>query len=162
MRRVRWTRLGCVEGISIRTATMADHDAVRGVRRRASLSNEGDRENLLANPETLEYDSAPLVEGRTRVATVDGGIVGFTTTSGDDQLELDALFVDPGSMRSGVGRALIQDLVASAGGRGIARIDVTANDHALAFYEDVGFVRNGVAITRFGVAPRLALDIDVG
>lgn len=145
---------------SIRTATLADHHAVREVRRRSSLSNEGDRDNLLAHPETLEYDSAPLREGRARVVLVDDRIVGFATTSvGDDALELEALFVDPEWMRSGVGRQLVGDLVDAARDRGIARIDVTANEHALAFYESVGFVVDGSVDTRFGVAPRMHLDL---
>ncbi len=143
------------ERISIRTATSADHLAVRDVRRRASLSNDGDRENLLANPETLEYDPTPLIEGRTRVAVDDGRVVGFATTSGDDELELDALFVDPSSMRAGVGRRLIDDLVDDAHARSVTRINVTANPHALAFYEAVGFVADGVERTRFGDAPRM-------
>jgi hypothetical protein len=33
-----------VNGISIRTATLSDHHAVRDVRRRSSLSNDGDHE----------------------------------------------------------------------------------------------------------------------
>ena len=48
----------------------------------------------------------------------DGRIIGFATTAGDDQLELEALFVDPPSMRTGVGRVLIEDLVENAKARG--------------------------------------------
>jgi GNAT superfamily N-acetyltransferase len=145
--------------ISIRTATVGDHATVEGVRRRASLSNEADRDVLLANPETLEYDPAPLAEGRTRVAVQDGRIVGFATTSGADELELDALFVEPDAMRSGVARALIGDLLDRAAGRGIRRINVVANEHALAFYQALGFVADGRARTRFGDAPRMHLDV---
>jgi GNAT superfamily N-acetyltransferase len=146
-------------GIVIRTAELADHHEVQDVRRRSSLANDGDREHLLANPDTLEYDPAPLREGRTRVAVDDGRIVGFATTAGDDERELDALFVEPSSMRTGVGRALIDDLVDDAAARGIGRIRVTANPHALAFYAALGFVDDGVVATRFGDAPRMHLDI---
>jgi predicted N-acetyltransferase YhbS len=145
--------------IVIRTATLSDHDEVRNVRRRSSLSNEGDRGNLLANPETLEYDSSPLREGRTRVAVDDGNIVGFATTDGDRALELEALFVDPTSMRRGVGRALVRDLIDDARARGITRVNVIANHHALDFYEAVGFVADGVVSTRFGDTPRMHLDV---
>jgi GNAT superfamily N-acetyltransferase len=117
--------------VAIRTGELADHDEVRDVRRQSSLSNEGDRANILANPDTLEYDPTPLREGRARVAVGDGRIVGFATTAGDDQLE--ALFVEPSSMRTGVGGALIHDLVEKARARGITRVNVTANSHALAF-----------------------------
>ena len=132
---------------------------MRDVRRRSSLSNDGDRAHILANPDTLEYDPAPLREGRTRVAVDGGHIVGFATTAGHDELELEALFVEPSSMRTGVGRALIDDLVDNARAEGIALIRVTANPHALAFYEALGFVDDGVVPTRFGGAPRMHLDV---
>jgi GNAT superfamily N-acetyltransferase len=149
-----------VADVVIRTADPADHAAVRDVRQRSSLSNEGDRDNILANPDTLEYDPAPLREGRTRVAVDDDGrIVGFTTTAAGDGLELESLFVDPPAMRRGVGRALIEDLVTQAGALGVRRINVTANNHALAFYEALGFVTDRVIATRFGEAPRMHRDI---
>jgi hypothetical protein len=69
---------------------------------RSSRSNEGDRESILANPDTLEYDPNPLREGRTRAAVDDGQIVGFATTSGDSEVELESLFVEPSSMVGGV------------------------------------------------------------
>jgi GNAT superfamily N-acetyltransferase len=155
----RSDRLGVVGDVVIRTGALADHDEVQDVRRRSSLSNEGDREFILANPDTLDYDPAPLREGRIRVAVDDTRIVGFATTAGDEELELEALFVEPSSMRTGVGRALVTDLVADAKSRGITRINVTANSHALAFYEALGFVNDGLVGTRFRDTPRMHLDI---
>src|SRR4051794_20178855 len=150
-----------MDDISIRTATAADHDEVGEVRRRSSLSNEGDRANLLANPETLVLDGAALHEGLARVAVGDDHVRGFTVTSSDDDaLELEQLFVDPDWMRRGVGRALIADVVAAARQRGLTRISVTANVHALAFYEAVGFVVDGTVSTRFGETPHMRLDVD--
>ena len=93
------------------------------------------------------------------MALHDDRIIGFATTAGDDQLELEALFVDPPSMRTGIGRALIEDLVENAKARGITRVNVTANDHALAFYEALGFVNDGLVPTRFGHAPRMHLNL---
>ena len=61
-------------------------------------------------------------------------------------------------MRRGVGRALIVDVAAITRSRGIARVEVTANGHALAFYEAAGFVEDGTAETRFGPAQRMHLD----
>ncbi len=144
----------------IRVAQVGDIDAVRDLYRRASLSNEGDRENLLANPEVLVFESAPIHEHRTRVAISDGLIVGFATTRAvGDIVELDDLFVDPEWMRRGVASELISDVAAVAQSRGVARIEVTANGHALEFYEAVGFVRDGLAETRFGSAHRMHLDV---
>jgi len=129
------------------------------VYRRSSLSNDGDCENLLANPEVLVFESTSIHEQRTRVAVSDGRIVGFATTRVvDDFLELDDLFTDPDWMRRGVARDLIVDVGAIARARGIARVGVTANGHALAFYEAAGFVDDGTAETRFGPARRMHLD----
>jgi GNAT superfamily N-acetyltransferase len=128
--------------------------------RRASLSNEGDRGNLLAHPETLEW-AAPVGDGRTRVAVVaDHRLVGFATTSPTaDGVELDDLFVDPDWMGQGVGRALVEDLVTSARRNDCRRVTVTANEHAVAFYERTGFVRRGVVDTMFGPAPRMTMEL---
>jgi ribosomal protein S18 acetylase RimI-like enzyme len=150
-----------MDAMSIRTAASADLGEVREVRRTSSLSNELDRPHLLANPEYLDFDGAPIEDGRTRVAVVAGHVVGFTSTGAtDDGLELVDLFVEPDSMRNGIGRALVLDVVASARRDGFERINLTANEHALAFYESLGFVVNGVVETRFRPAPRMHLDLD--
>jgi GNAT superfamily N-acetyltransferase len=144
----------------LRTAVPADLDGIAGVYRRSSLANDGDRPALLANPDALVFDSAPVHEERTRVAVVDGRLVGFASTSGSgDARELDDLFVDPDWMRQGIGFALVRDAAARARVQGASRIDVTANPHAMAFYEHAGFVPAGTAPTRFGPAPRMRLDI---
>ena len=152
--------LNGVHRVVIRDAELADLVVLRDVFRRSSLSNDGDRAQLLANPELLEWSSPPAGRGRTRVAVVDDAIVGFaTTTVGADCLELDDLFVDPESMRHGVGRALVLDATALARDRNVVRIEVTANEQALGFYERVGFVTRDVVDTRFGRAPRMHHDL---
>jgi ribosomal protein S18 acetylase RimI-like enzyme len=125
------------------------------------LSNEGDRENLLAHPELLEFDAAALDNGATRVAVVDGLVVGFATLRLVDDMaaELDDLFVDPDWMRNGVARALVSDLVEAAKRRGIARIDVAANGHAMGFYEAAGFIADGTVETTFGPATHMHLNV---
>ncbi len=120
---------------------------LRELFRRSSLSNDGDRAALLAHPEALELSALGVEEGRTRVAVADGRIAGFATLLGS---ELEDLFVDPGWMRRGIGRALVADAVAVARAQGLERIEVTANDHALAFYESVGFVLEGTVETELG------------
>ena len=91
---------------------------------------------LLAQPEVLELGDRAVREGRTRAAVADEAIVGFASWLGaGDAIEIEDLFVDPGWMRRGIGRALVLDLIAIARGRGIDRVEVTANQHALAFYE---------------------------
>jgi GNAT superfamily N-acetyltransferase len=129
----------------IRDAAPADVPALREVRRRASLSNEGDRAWLVDHPEVLDY--ALIAGARTRVATVENEIVGFATVI--PPRELEDLFVDPRWMRRGIATALVRD----AG----TPLEVTANAHALAFYEHVGFVVVGEVETAGGPALRMQL-----
>jgi GNAT superfamily N-acetyltransferase len=144
----------------IRAAVPGDMTALRDVFRRSSLSNDGDRANLLAYPDALELSDLAVTQGRTRAAVADDGIVGFATwLSAGDAMEVEDLFVDPERMRQGFGRALVLDLIAIARGRGVRRVEVTANQNALAFYEEMGFLVSHEVETRFGPAPRMHLDV---
>jgi GNAT superfamily N-acetyltransferase len=148
-------------GLRIRFAVPADIGTLRRVFRQASLSNDGDRAKLLANPDALELSESCVREGRARVAvTSDGRIVGFATSlDGGDGLELEDLFVDPEWMTQGVGRALVNDVIETARRRGFSQIDVIANPHALGFYEKVGFVVDREVETRLGPGSRMYLAI---
>jgi GNAT superfamily N-acetyltransferase len=149
--------------VVIRDATLTDIGVLRDVFRRSSLTNEGDRLSLLANPDALELSDVAVREGRTRVATVkDDRIVGFASTVIiGSALELDDLFVDPDWMRQGIARELVLDTVAVARNHALGRVEVTANRHALRFYESVGFVRDGDVETRFGSGLRMHLVVAV-
>jgi GNAT superfamily N-acetyltransferase len=121
-------------GGMIRLGTSADLAAAAGIFRRASLSNTGDRENLLAHPEYLTLGPEGLAEGRTHVAEEDGSVVGFATwaeTAGT--IELEDLFVAPGYMRRGIASALVSRIAEVVRARGAERLEVTANPHALGF-----------------------------
>lgn len=144
----------------IRLGTSADLAAATGVYRRASLSNAGDRDKLLAHQEYLILGPEGLAEGRTHVAEEDGSLVGFATwIEAAGIIELEDLFVDPGYMRRGIAAALINRIVEVLRARGVERLEVTANPHALGFYRAVGFIDCGVAETEFGAAPRMELAI---
>ena len=73
--------------------------------------------------------------------------------------ELDDLFVEPDSMRRGVGRLLVADVATRAALAGASHVDVIANPNALGFYERLGFEITGRASTRFGDAPRMSLEL---
>jgi len=147
--------------IATRVANPDDLDALRAIYRRASLSNEGDRADLLGSPETLHWAGDGIAAGGTRVATDPAGrLLGFATVVPiEGGLELEDLFVDPDATRRGVATRLIRDLVASAARDGVAWIEVTANDHAAEFYASTGFVRVGEEQTLFGPAPRLRREV---
>ena len=144
----------------IRAAVPGDVAVLRDVFRRSSLSNGGDRQNLLTHPEVLELSGEAVAAGRTRAAVADGRVVGFASwLDAGDAVEVEDLFVDPDWMRHGIGRALVADLIALARTRGIRLVEVTANQHALAFYQKVGFASCGEEQTRFGPAPRMRLEV---
>lgn len=146
--------------VEIRTAREHDVPRLGDIFRSASWSNEGDRAVFAEHPEVLEFRPDTVAAGRTRLAVLDGQVVGFATVRDtSDGLELDDLFVDPEYMRRGVARELIADAVRDAARRGVARIDVDANDHARAFYEAVGFVGHGRVSLDHGVAERMTLNI---
>jgi len=151
--------------VRIREACAGDLPALRDLFRRSSLSNEGDRDLLLARPQVLELADEGIIEGRTKVAVgADDEILGFITTGVLDAgvLEIEDLFVDPDWMRTGVASRLVEDLLATAGRNGVRRIELTANPHATAFYRHVGFVKGDDSETRLGGAPRMYLTVHGG
>ncbi|MGH9121506.1 MAG: GNAT family N-acetyltransferase, partial [Acidimicrobiales bacterium] len=147
--------------LEIRDADRSDVPAAAEVFRRGSLSNVNDRAALLAHPEALAFTEASLRAGRVRVACVEAKVVGFATSiRGPVALELEDLFVDPDWMRRGVGRALIADVAMFAAEIGVGVVEVDANPHAMAFYENVGFVTDAEVKTTFGVGFRMHLRVD--
>jgi len=144
----------------IRPGVPADLPAASDVYRSASLSNAGDRDNLLAHPEHLVLGPEGLAGGRTYVAEEHGAIVGFATwIEAGGVFELEDLFVDPGWRRRGIAAALVNHIAQVLRARGVQRLEVTANPHAMGFYRAAGFVDCGAADTVFGLAPRLVLPV---
>ncbi len=148
--------------LTTRVATEADAGAMQEIFRAAALSNEGDRDELLAHPEFLVLPADLPSSGRA-VVTVDesSGPVAFGRLrhTGDGVAELEDLFTHPDWRRRGAARLALGALIAEARNRGILRIEVTANVHAMGFYEDAGFRRIGTARTVLRAAPRMALEI---
>jgi GNAT superfamily N-acetyltransferase len=150
--------------LTIRTAVAADLPALRQVFRAAALSNAGDAPMLLARPEFLDFAGHGIAAGGTRVAVAGpqaaGRVVGFATVvMGDDGLELEDLFVDPGWRRRGIARRLVLDVAATARHGGRRHLWVTGNPHALGFYLAVGFVETGRVATELGTGLRMRLDL---
>lgn len=141
----------------IRHADACEALLLEDLQRRSSDVWEEYREQLAANPDAIELPQSFIDQGWVRVAVAsDGKPIGFSVVIPTDEQvhELDGLFVEPGHMHCGVGRALVQDAVARAAGAGATRLEVTAGP-AQGFYEKVGFELIGAAQTRFGPAVRM-------
>jgi GNAT superfamily N-acetyltransferase len=148
--------------VSVRDGRPAEMDDLVELQRRASLEWDDYREQLLAHPDAVSLPADALAEGQVRVAVNSDVVVGFATVLPDSSAgtgELDGLFVEPGQWRRGIGRLLIEDAVTLARARGLHRLEVTANPRALGFYEQLGFVTVGEAMTRFGPAIRMHREL---
>jgi predicted N-acetyltransferase YhbS len=147
------------EPLVIRSARPGEREALEDLQRRSSLHWPMYREQLAAEPDTIELPAEQIAAGHVRVAERSGRVVGFAVLleRRAEACELDGLFVEPDRMGTGIGRRLVDDAKRIARERGATRIDVVANPQAGGFYERVGFVSAGEAQTRFGPAPRMAL-----
>ena len=146
----------------IRDARPNEASALEALQRRSSDVWEEYRTQLAENPGAIEPPHQAIADGRVRVAVDTGGRrLGFSVVLPveDGRCELDDLFVEPDSMRLGVGRLLVDDVATRAAASGASFVDVIANPNALGFYERVGFEMTGQASTRFGSAPRMSLEL---
>lgn len=141
----------------IRESRPGEAAALEALQHRA-IEGWPDREAVLAaNPDALAIPRAWIDEGRVRVAEDDEGTpLGFAVTLAAD---IDSLYVDPRRKGGGVGRLLVEDAAQCATDEGYAAIHTTANEHAVAFYESVGFRTIGEATTRFGAGKRMRRDL---
>jgi GNAT superfamily N-acetyltransferase len=139
--------------IIIRTAIMAEQQALEAVQLRASLTNDGDSNALLANPDAIRIPLEQLAAGRVFVAELKGETLGFSAIEPrvDGQTELDALFVEPKIRRHGVGRLMVEYCAEVARKQGSTALHVIGNPHAEDFYLACGFEQTGTIQTRFGV-----------
>lgn len=145
----------------IRAALPADHSSLEALQWRASLANRGDRDSLLANPDAIALPGEQIADGHVFVAEYDNTIVGFAAVlpRDDGNAELDALFVDPGLWKRGLGRLLIDHCAALARGRGARILHVVGNPHAEGFYARCGFRTTGTVETRFGAGLSLQREL---
>jgi GNAT superfamily N-acetyltransferase len=155
-------RLGPTQGLEavfIRPAVAAERRALEELQFRASIHSTRYADVLRAHPDAIEVPSWQFEQGLVRVVEDGDVVVGFAVLLPPvgDACELDAIFVEPDRMRTGIGRLLIDDAVASARGWGANRIEVVANPDAVDFYERVGFAGNVIVATRFGPGRRMRL-----
>ncbi len=140
------------EAVHLRTALPAERELLQALQTRASLKNPGDRDALLQHPDAIDVPLEQIEAGHVFVAESAGTIVGFAAVipRTDGNAELDALFVEPGCWRRGIGRQLVGHAVEVARARGAEALHVIGNPHAEAFYRSSGFETTGTFKTRFG------------
>ncbi|WP_245632171.1 GNAT family N-acetyltransferase [Edaphobacter aggregans] len=136
----------------IRCAAISEQKELEALQWRASLTNAGDRDALLAHPDAIELSIDQIAAGTVFVSERNGSIVGFAALlpGADGDVELDALFVDPEVRRCGVGRSLVDHCVQIARMQGFSALCVIGNPHAHDFYSACGFNIVGTTETRFG------------
>ena len=80
------------------------------------------------------YEGEGLFDDHVWIAELDGQVAGFIAGSSD---EITWIYVDPGSYRRGIGRALVEHVLARAGGP--VELEVLDGNGARDFYEALGF-----------------------
>ena len=141
-----------MEKFLIRPAVISEQKDLEDLQRRASLTNVGDRDALLAHPEAIELPAEQIAAGAVFVLEQNGTIAGFAALlpRDDGGAELDALFVEPTMRRRGLGCALVEHCSEVARSQGCTFLHVIGNPHAEDFYVACGFQLTGTAETRFG------------
>lgn len=146
-----------MDAFAIRNAVLAEKAALEGLQLRASLSNAGDREAILAHPDAIDLPDEQIAAGDVFVLELGGFIAGFAALESrpDGDAELDGLFVEPEVRRRGVGRSLVEHCAQIALVKGSRAIYVIGNPHAEEFYLSCGFSTIGHSETRFGPGLRM-------
>ena len=146
--------------VSIRPARPDEQTMLESLQRRASLSNPGDRDAILANPDAIALPIEQIAADCVFVAERDGVVAGFAAVlpRPDGGAELDALFVEPDLWKQGIGRRLVEHVANIARMRAATFLHVIGNPHAQGFYVSCGFFVNGTVETRFGIG----LDMRMG
>ena len=139
--------------VSIRPARTDEQTMLEALQRRASLSNPGDRDALLANPDAIVLPIEQIAGGSVFVAECNGVVAGFAAMlpRPDGGAELDALFVEPQLWKRGIGRRLVDHVAGVARVQAASFLHVIGNPHAEGFYVSCGFRATGTIDTRFGV-----------
>ena len=142
--------------IIIRLARLDEREELEALQWRSSLALGEYNEQLLAEPDAIELPSAQIEGGAVIVAQQRDKIAGFAVVLiGDDEAELDGLFVEPDQWRQGIGEKLVAVSVHEARRRGLT-IMVIASPSARGFYEKCGFALEREEQTRFGPALRMS------
>jgi N-acetylglutamate synthase-like GNAT family acetyltransferase len=112
--------------------------------------------DLTISPEYIDSNQVFLAEENEQV-------VGFyALTVADNKAELDHMWVSPGRMGTGVGKALFVHAMEQAAGQNLSKVEIVADPNAEGFYQKMGAYRSGESISETDpqprVLPRLTVD----
>ena len=134
----------CPSMMTIGKAKLADAATLTGIAF-AAKRHWGYPESWIRRWESdLTITSCYLASNPAFVATHEDQPVGFCALKiGEEEAFLDHLWVLPSDMGKGVGRALFQHAMKTAGSSGARRVKVVSDPHAEAFYLRMGAVVYG-------------------
>ena len=142
----------------IRYAELDEISALESLKRRSRLVWEADRGGPALGTDAVELRAEAIRERRVRVAADhEERPVGLSIVRANRGrvFRLEGLFVDPDSVRQGVGRLLVADVMERAERRRASWVEVIADPRAQGFYRRLGFRRAGEVTTRIGPAVRM-------
>ncbi|HEY8597419.1 MAG TPA: GNAT family N-acetyltransferase, partial [Thermomicrobiales bacterium] len=131
--------------VPIRPARAEEADALSALALRAKAHWGYDAAFIAAYRDELAVTAEAITTGTIRVATHEDQPCGFYElyVSGETAT-LDDLWIDPGTIGKGVGRALWQHAVATAKEHGCRELHVESDPHAEGFYRKMGAERIGI------------------
>jgi hypothetical protein len=132
---------------SIRPAR-PDETMLESLQRRASLSNPGDRDALLANPDAI---ALPIEQIRRRTRRRRRRLCRMWWRAQTAVRSWMSCSSSRTSGRHGIGRRLVDHIAEVARLRAASFLRVVGNPHAEGFYDSCGFRVTGTVETRFGV-----------
>lgn len=149
--------------LTLRSARVAEADDLTELCLRSKAVWGYDASFMDACRAELTMTPAKIETSQVQVAELDGKIAGVARLCfSRDGAELAALFVEPETQRSGIGRALFDWAAAECRAHGATTMTIEADPGAVPFYRrmgarDVGVVPSGSIPGRF--IPRLELTI---
>lgn len=136
-----------IDGIIIRPARPQESDLLTGIAFRAKSHWGYSQEFMSACRDELAVSGSDIADPRRHyfVAELDGELVGFCALEwrSADEYELEALFVEPHRIGTGVGRTLMTHARSAARDLGARSLLIQGDPHAAAFYIAAGAVRVG-------------------
>jgi predicted GNAT family N-acyltransferase len=132
-------------GVSVRPGRWpADEHLIAPVRRTVFIEEQ-------AVPEALEWEAADA-DCDWFIALAGGDAVGIARLTPAGRIGRMAVLA--GWRGQGIGSALLAEALAQAGRRGLVRVDLHAQCHALGFYERFGFIADGPDFFDAGIPHR--------